>query len=75
MTRVFYVPLRNLQVERTSNKSQHTKLTLEKKILPLLLLVRDSKSQPFDHESGALNDKLSRHTVKLFFFILKLLIF
>ena len=35
MTGVFYVPLR--WVERTPNKSQHTKLTLEKKILPPLL--------------------------------------
>ena len=37
MTRIFYVPLRNTGVERTPNKSQHTKLTLEKKILPPLL--------------------------------------
>ena len=27
----------NMKVEQTLNKSQHTKLTLEKKILPLLL--------------------------------------
>ena len=27
----------NMEVEETPNKSQHTKLTLEKKILPLLL--------------------------------------
>ena len=34
------------------NKSQHTTLTLVKKILPQLC--QDSNSQPFDHESGAL---------------------
>ena len=49
---VFYVPLRQHGVERTPNKSQHTKLTPEKKILPPLL--RDSNSQPLDHKSGAL---------------------
>ena len=38
------------------NKSQHTKLTLEQKILLPLLL--GFKLQPFDHESGALNNKL-----------------
>ena len=38
MTRVFYVSLGNTGVEWTPNKSQHTKLTLEKKILPPLLL-------------------------------------
>ena len=37
MTGVFYVPLGDAGVERTPNKSQHTKLTLEKKILPPLL--------------------------------------
>ena len=37
MTGVFYVPLRNTGVERTPNKSQHTKLTLEKNIFPPLL--------------------------------------
>ena len=45
-------------VERTPNKSKHTKLTLEKKILPPLLPV--SNSQPFGHVSGALTNKLSR---------------
>ena len=33
----------NMGVEQTPNKSQHTKLTLEKKMLP-----------PIDYESGAL---------------------
>ena len=38
MTGIFYMPLRNMGMERIPNKSQHTKLTLEKKILlPLLL--------------------------------------
>ena len=40
-------------MERTPNKSQYTKLTLEKKILPPSC--RDSNSQSFDHEPGALN--------------------
>ena len=35
------------------NKSQHRKLTLEKKILPPLLH-GDSNPRPFNHESGAL---------------------
>ena len=38
-------------------KSQHRKLTLEKKILPPLL--PDSNLGPFDHESGALTTELS----------------
>ena len=37
MTGVFYVPLSIMGMERTPNKSQHTKSTLEKKILPTLL--------------------------------------
>ena len=40
MTRVFYVPsqyISSVGVERTLYKSQHTKLTLEKKILQPLL--------------------------------------
>ena len=37
MTGIFYVLLRQHGVERTPNKSQHTKLTLEKKILSPLL--------------------------------------
>ena len=38
MTRVFYVPLQsNMRVEWTPNKSQHTKLILEQKILASLL--------------------------------------
>ena len=47
----------NTEMKQTQNKSQHTKLTLEKKILPPLL--PDSNSQPFDHESGALTNKLT----------------
>ena len=38
MTGVFYVPLRNVGVERTPNKSQPANLTLQKKIFPPLLL-------------------------------------
>ena len=45
-------------VERTPNKCQHTKLTLEKKIFRRSF--RDSNSQPFDDESGTLTAKLSR---------------
>ena len=37
MTGVFYVPLRYHREERAPNQSQHTKLTLEKNILPPLL--------------------------------------
>ena len=37
MTDVLYVSLRQHGVERTPKKSQHAKLSLEKKILPLLL--------------------------------------
>ena len=37
MTEVFHVPLRNTGMERTLNKIQHTKLILEKKIIPPLL--------------------------------------
>ena len=44
---------------RAPNKSQHTKLTLEKKIFSRRSC-RDSSSQPFDHEFGALTTKLSR---------------
>ena len=42
----------NTRVERTLNKSQHTKLTLEKKIL--LPLLQDLNSQPVDRESVTL---------------------
>ena len=41
------------------NKSQHRKLTLEKKIPPPLSC-RDSNPRPFNHESGALTTELSR---------------
>ena len=43
-------------MEWTPNKSQHTKLTLEKKIL--LPLLPGFNSQPFDHQSGTLTNKL-----------------
>ena len=39
------------------NKSQHRKLTMEKKILPPLL--QGFEPRPFDHESGALTTELS----------------
>ena len=45
-------------MERTSNKSQHTKLTLEKKIL--LPLLPGLKLATADDESGALTNKLSQ---------------
>ena len=48
----------NTGAEQTPNKSQHRKLTLEKKIFPPLR--RGSNTQPFDDESGALTNKLSR---------------
>ena len=41
---------------------QHTKLTLEKKILPPFQ--PGSKSQPFDQESGALTNNISRLTCR-----------
>ena len=41
MTRVFYMPLRQNGVEMTPNMSPHKKLTLEKKILLLLLQGRE----------------------------------
>ena len=40
------------------NKGQHIKLTMEKKIIPLLLL--GSNPGPFDHESGALSLSYTR---------------
>ena len=54
MIGVFTCHCGNTWVERKPNKIQHTKLTLEKKILPPFLLGFES----FDHESGALNNKL-----------------
>ena len=45
--------------ERTPNKIQHSKLTLEKKKVSRRSF-RDPNSQPFDYEAGALTDKLSR---------------
>ena len=47
----------NMGVEQTPNKSQHTKLTLDKKILRCSCW--DSNSQSFDHESSTLTNKLS----------------
>ena len=46
----------NTGVERTPNNSQYTMLTLEKKILPPL--PPGFELTPFDHESGALTNKL-----------------
>ena len=43
---------RNTAVERTPNKGQHRKFTLEKKFSSRFC--RDSNSQTFDHESGTL---------------------
>ena len=48
----------NTGVERTPNKRQHIKLTLEKEILPHFLLGFELPT--FDHESGALTNELSR---------------
>ena len=50
-------PCSNTGVEQTTNKSQHTNLTPKKKIPPPLL--PGFELQPFDHESGALTNKLS----------------
>ena len=47
----------NTGVEQTPNKSQHTKLTLERKFCHRSC--QDSNSQPFDQESDALANKLS----------------
>ena len=61
----------NTGVEQTLNKSQHTKLTLEK---IFYCACWDSNSQPFDHESDALQTSyssslqyshLKNHTLKL----------
>ena len=49
----------NTGVEWTTNKSQHTKLILEKKKFSRCCC-RGSNSQPFDHESGAVTSNLSR---------------
>ena len=48
----------NRGMEWTSNKSQHTKLTLEKIFFGHPC--QDSNSQPFSHKSGALTNKLSQ---------------
>ena len=48
----------NTGVEPTPKKSQHTKLSLEKKILPLLLLGFGLAT--FDNESATLSNKLFR---------------
>ena len=58
MTGSFTCHCGNTGVERTPNKSQHTKLTLKTKILRRSCW--ESNSQPFDHESGALTNELSR---------------
>ena len=49
----------NTGVERKPNKSQHTRLTLEKNFSRRSC--RDSNWHPFDHESGALTNKLTWH--------------
>ena len=48
----------NMGVERTPNESQHTRLTLEKKIL--LPLLPGYELATFDQESGAFTNKPSR---------------
>ena len=48
----------NTGVEQTPNNSQHTKLTLEKKFF--CRSCQDSNSQPFNHKSGTLTNKLSQ---------------
>ena len=47
----------NIGVNRTPNKSQHRKLTSEKKFCRRSC--RDSNSQTFEHKSGALQTELS----------------
>ena len=47
----------NTGLERTPNKSQYTKLTQNKKIIPCSC--QDLNLQPFDHESGILSPELS----------------
>ena len=51
--------LRQMGMERTPNNSQHTKLTLEKKISRRSC--RDSNSPPLDQESGALTNSRLIH--------------
>ena len=48
----------NSGVDRAPNNRQHGKLTLEKNISSRSC--RDSNARPFDHESGALTNTLSR---------------
>ena len=50
----------NIGVNWTPNKSQHTKLTLKKKFS--CHSCQDSNSQPFNHESSTLTNKLSQHS-------------
>ena len=50
-------------MEQTPKESQHTKLTLEKKFSRRSCL--DPNSQTFDHESGALTNKLSWYQLLL----------
>ena len=64
MARVFYVPLcGNTEVERTPNESQHTKLTVKKKILPPLLLGLELAT--FGSRVRRFPNKLSRLPVKI----------
>ena len=54
----------NAGMERTPNKSQHIKLTLEKKILPPLLPgVELTGNLSITNESGVLTKKLSLREV------------
>ena len=60
MTGSFTCHCGNTGVARTPNKNQHTKLTLEKKILLPLLPGFELTNFRFDYESGALTNKLFR---------------
>ena len=54
----------NTGMERTPHKSQHTKLTLEKKILPPLLpVVELTGNLSITNESGVVTKKLSLRVV------------
>ena len=55
---IFYVLLGNTGWNGYRNKSQHRKLTLEKKILPPAPAGIQTRG-PFNHEYGALTNELS----------------
>ena len=66
----------NMGVERILNKSQHKSWLWRRKFS--CRSCRDSKSQPFDHKSGALTNKLSQlwlSTIKLFVVLFMLAIY